>query len=63
MLTAGDKKRLHERQVMVMVWIMAIPHEGTSRNPFIKGLHDQFHNRGTLRKGDLAFQEEMDENR
>jgi len=48
---------------MVMVWIMAIPHEGTSRDPFIKGLHDQFHNRGTLRKGDLAFQEEMHENR
>jgi len=48
---------------MVMVWIMAIPHEGTTRDLFIKELHDQFHSRGTLRRGDLAFQEEMDENR
>ena len=48
---------------MVMVWIMAIPHGGTLGDLLLKGLHDQFHNRGALRKGDLAFLEEMDENR
>ncbi len=62
LLLTGEQNRLHERQVMVMVWIMANPHWGTLPDLLSMRWCDLLHNRGTLWTWGLAFQEEMYEN-